>query len=374
MNRPAFARLFFWLALGLFIGCVGLSMTCLRGGSESESASTSGSTPSSSVWPKDAGRSDQAVPFAKHLAGMRICLDPGHGGDANRPNYKRGPTGLREAEVNLRVALVLREMLRANGAIVFMTRENDRALADDNAEDLQRRAEVANRNNCDLFLSIHHNASDRPTANFVSVWYHDDVDHSPASLDVAREVSAALMAELRLPDQLGVPILSDKLIYDSGFRVLQQARVPAILTEASFHSNLEEEERLRDPEYNRREARAIFTGLAHYALGGVPRIRLISPANGRVSASSASQVVIELDDGLRSRKSWSWERRMILRDSIIVRVGNEPWPFNYDEKTDRVTLSLPSDCKPGVLELNVQFENMFKHSNTQPRLTLQVGR
>ncbi|MCL2330445.1 MAG: N-acetylmuramoyl-L-alanine amidase, partial [Phycisphaerae bacterium] len=166
---------------------------------------------------------------------------------------------------------------------------------------------------------------------------------------------------------------SDNVIYNSGFAVLRSARVPAILTEASFHSNVDEEARLRDPEYNRREAQALFAGLAHYALGGVPRMRLVSPANGRVLATSGAQVVIELDDGLRSRKSWGWQRRMILRDSIIVHVGNERWPFDYDEKTDRVTLLLPSECKPGALELNVQFENMFKHSNTQPRLVLQVG-
>ncbi|MCL2330734.1 MAG: hypothetical protein FWC56_05480, partial [Phycisphaerae bacterium] len=89
MNRPALARIFFWLAFGLFIGCVGLSMTCWRREPEPSSSllsSSSGGTTSSSIWPQGTGNnSNQAVPFAKHLAGMRICLDPGHGGDANRP-------------------------------------------------------------------------------------------------------------------------------------------------------------------------------------------------------------------------------------------------------------------------------------------------
>lgn len=39
-------------------------------------------------------------PYARHLEGIKICLDPGHGGQAHLLNYKRGPTGLREAEAN----------------------------------------------------------------------------------------------------------------------------------------------------------------------------------------------------------------------------------------------------------------------------------
>jgi N-acetylmuramoyl-L-alanine amidase len=59
--------------------------------------------------------------YAKYLQGLKICVDPGHGGCGARPGYKRGPTGVREAEVNLRVALFLRDMLEAAGASVVMT-------------------------------------------------------------------------------------------------------------------------------------------------------------------------------------------------------------------------------------------------------------
>ena len=56
-------------------------------------------------------------PYARYLQGIRICLDPGHGGQGHLPEYKRGPTGLREAEVNLRVAFYLRDFLSQAGAI-----------------------------------------------------------------------------------------------------------------------------------------------------------------------------------------------------------------------------------------------------------------
>ncbi len=314
-----------------------------------------------------------AAAYARYLAGMRICLDPGHGGDADRPGYKRGPTGLREAEVNLRVALMLREMLTEAGAAVFMTRENDTALSDAGAEDLRLRAEVANRNDCDLLLSIHHNASaTNPDANFASVWYHGDVDDNPASLDVARHLAVALIDALDLPQTLGCPVLSDELIARTGFAVLRHARVPAVLTEASFHSNPDEERRLADPVYNRREARALFAGLARYAYGGLPRARLVAPADGVVIAGGSRSVQVELQDGLAQRRSWGWDRRQILRDSIRVRLGDRVLPHVYEEQPDRVWFIIPPDVPPGRPRVRLQFQNVFKHSNTRPDLGIEL--
>ena len=306
----------------------------------------------------------EAPPYAAYLKGLTICLDPGHGGRSGRAGFKRGPTGLQEAEVNLRVARFLKEFLDAAGARVILTRSGDVYLHEDDAEDNRRRAGVANAARSDVFLSIHHNASDtNPNANFSSVWYHGSVDSSPASLDVARHLSIALADELRLPQQLGCPILSDTLMYArSGFAVLRAARVPAVLVEASFHSNPAQEQRLRDPAYGR----------ARYAYGGVPRAKLIEPADGIVYAGGPHEVVIELDDGIRARKSWGWDQQLILRDSILVRRGTTVEPHVFDEAARRIIVSLPSRLQAGPLRLQVQFENLFKHSNTRPHVDLQV--
>lgn len=315
----------------------------------------------------------QLPPYAKYLEGVKICLDPGHGGRADRRGYKRGPTGLREAEVNLRVATFLGEFLEASGATVVMTRTEDVYLHQADKEDLRLRARVADENDCDLFLSIHHNASGREAANFSSVWYHGEVDHSPASLDIARCVSTALVDELDLPEHLGCPVLSDSQMYPgSGFAVLRHARVPAVLSEGSFHSNPEEEKRLRDPEYNRREAFALFVGLTRYAYHGIPRARLIEPADGVVAAKGSRKLVIELDDGISSRRGWGWERRLILRDSIVVRIGDKKVSFDYDEQVSRLTVRLPTGLKPGPVSCNVQFQNLFKNSNTRPMADLKI--
>jgi hypothetical protein len=52
-------------------------------------------------------------PAEKYLEGWVIVLDPGHGGDAHLENYKRGPTGVREAEMNWRVGVLLEKLRRS---------------------------------------------------------------------------------------------------------------------------------------------------------------------------------------------------------------------------------------------------------------------
>jgi hypothetical protein len=167
--------------------------------------------------------------------------------------------------------------------------------------------------------------------------------------------------------------MSDKSMFaKSGFSVLRQAKVPAVLCEASFHSNPDEEDRLRNPEYNRREAHAMFVGLARYAYGGIPRAQVLDPPDGLLPESGAKQIVIELDDGIRGRKSWGWDRPLVVGDSIVVKQDGKRLPFTFDEQTNLVTVPLPKKLKLGKMQLQVQFVNLLKQSNPKPLLELKV--
>lgn len=298
-------------------------------------------------------------PYAEYLRDVRICLDPGHGGDAHKAGFKRGPTGVREAEINLRVAMYLRDLLEHAGAQVRLTRESDVDLP------LEDRAGIANRWPADLFISCHHNAvANKPDANHVSVWHHGGVDHYPASLDLARYLCQGLMQTMNLPQIASVPLRSDQLMYESGFAVLRHAKVAAALCETSFFTNPEEEQRLRDPQYNLREAYGMFLGLAWYAYGGLPRAHLIDqpPSSG----SSSNALVFDLDDGLRARKAWGWERQMILSDSIAVRVDGRRVEHKFDSAANRLTVPEWGGPSAGSLRIRVEFQNAFKHSVLNP--------
>ncbi len=316
------------------------------------------------------GSTDYPIPpYAKYLEGVKICLDPGHGGDAHKRGYKRGPTGVREAEMNLRVAKYLRELLETAGAEALLTREEDVDLS------LADRAAIANEWGADLFLSLHHNAIDnKPQVNRTSIWYHNDVDYRPANLDLARYLCYGLYDSIALPQITGVPLKSDQLMYESGFGILRHAEVTAALTESSFFTNPEEEQRLRDPEYNLLEAHGLFIALAKYAAAGLPKAYLIEPEGGLVLSGPGQTLVFELDDGLRSRKSWGHDRRMILTDSIAVHLDGQRVPYAFSDDGERylLTVSLPDDLTPGDHAVEIQFQNMNKNSVLNPHCVIEV--
>jgi N-acetylmuramoyl-L-alanine amidase len=302
---------------------------------------------------------------------VRIVLDPGHGGRADRKGWKCGPTGLREAVVNLRVALFLREFLNAVGADVTLTRDSDVYLDPNDCADLQKRVEIANRLRADLFLSIHHNAADNSSqANYTSLFYHATPDDSPASLDAVRYLLTGLNDALRLEQHLGCALVSDYEIFpEKGFRVLREAEVPAVLSEASFHSNPQEEERLRDEVYNRREAYGLFLGLARWAQAGLPRVTLIEPADGRVAPGQP--IIVALDDDLRTRGGLGTGVPPLRAGSLVVQMGEEPVPYQADLEQGRLEIRPPAAVALRGGRLYVSFANAFGQHVLHPWLRLR---
>lgn len=336
-------------------------------------------------------RGDYPIPpYAKFLKGVKICLNPGHGGDAEQRGFKRGPTGVREAEMNLRVAQYLRDFLAAAGADVILTRDADVFLS------YEDRAKIAGDWGADLFVSLHHNAIDgKPETNYTTVWYHGDVGYRPSNLDLARYLCDGLYDSLALPRITDVPLKSDFLMYKTGFAVLLNATVTAALCESSFFTNPEEEQRLRQPEYNLREAYGLFKALAKYAAAGLPRAILVNeprdvftdgsdPSPNRLSGdtlesmrpcvSASNEILFELDDGLRKRKAWGHERNMILEDTISVRIDGKRVSHQFEDTGDRylLTVGLPIGLSSGKHAVELQFQNMNKNSVLNPYFSFEV--
>ncbi len=311
-------------------------------------------------------------PYARFLKDVRIVLDPGHGGRGHLKKWKRGPTGLREAEVNLSVALCLRDLLARVGADVTLTRSDDSYLDADNSADLRARAALANRLRADLLLSIHHNGAASPKANYTTVFYHGRPDDSPASLDAARHILYGLNDALRLDRHLECAVLSDYALFpppkNDGLALLRQARVPAVLSEASFHSNPEEEQRLRDPDYNLREAYGLFLGLARWAQSGLCRVRLLNAPN---QVGPGRELQLELDDGLARRGGFGAETSKISAASIDLRLNGQPLPFEFDP-VKRIVRCVPGEQRWRARNtLTCQFRNQFGQAVLHPEVVLE---
>lgn len=177
------------------------------------------------------------------LRGRLIAVDPGH-----PPAGSTGPTGLREAEANLAVALELRRMLEDAGARVLLTRTADVPL------DLWPRLRMADTAGADVMISVHNNALPdgiNPfTNNGSSVYYNH-----PRSIPLARAIQEELVSQLHLRD-LGIG--------RGDLALVRGTWMPSVLTEGLFMILPEQEAALRSVEGRRRYATAIFDGLRRY--------------------------------------------------------------------------------------------------------------
>ncbi len=217
----------------------------------------------------------EKVSAAGGLTGVRICIDPGHGGSGGDSGGS-GPAGLYEKDINLKVGLYLRDILASDGAEVKMTRSTDVAVG------FTERANIANDFHANLFVSIHHNAVGDPSINGTETWVGNNA--SSDSWDLAERVQTQLLQEFGLPDR-GV-----QTNHVPAITVLEKTVMPAILTEASFYSNPAEEQRLGGATYQRREAEAIARGIK-----GTSRIAIVSPNESQL-LSGVQNVQLNLMD------------------------------------------------------------------------------
>jgi N-acetylmuramoyl-L-alanine amidase len=188
-------------------------------------------------------RRPPAVDAGDPLRGRLIAVDPGH-----PPGGATGPTGLREAEANLGIALELQRLLTAAGARVLMTRSTDSVV------DLWPRVRMAERANADVLVSIHNNALPDGINPFVnngtSVYYNQ-----PRSVPLARAIQSELLRRLGLRD-LGVG--------RGDLALVRGTWMPSVLTEGMFMTLPDQEFALRSPQGRRLYAQAVADGLRRY--------------------------------------------------------------------------------------------------------------
>jgi N-acetylmuramoyl-L-alanine amidase len=179
---------------------------------------------------------------------VRFCIDAGHGG--TDPGAI-GPSGLRECDVVLNIAMFVRDCLAVAGHAVHMTRDSDYFLP------LAERCEIANVNGVDRFVSIHANAFSNPQARGFEVW-------TSPGWTPADPIATAVFDTVRqtFPDLPGRVDTSDGDVdKESRFYVLVHTDMPAILVETGFISNPTEENWLRNVPWQMRMAGAICGGI-----------------------------------------------------------------------------------------------------------------
>jgi N-acetylmuramoyl-L-alanine amidase len=179
------------------------------------------------------------------LKGLTVCVDAGHGGkDPGGIGH-----GVYEKNVALPVALMLEEMLLAEGATVVMTRNADTYPT------LDDRVNIANGKKCDLFISIHANIA--PGSDAVTGF---EVLYNPKSKNGARLAESIVS---KMDTATDSPNRGAKKDWRE-LRVLQKTKMPAVLVELGFLSNEGEAQRLTEKAYQDELAKAVFEGVSNH--------------------------------------------------------------------------------------------------------------
>jgi N-acetylmuramoyl-L-alanine amidase len=230
-------------------------------------------------------RAPKAIgPVTASLTVKKIVLDPGHGGNDSGARAQ----GIWEKEITLDIARELRSFLKRATYDVTMTRDTDKFVS------LRERAQIANVERADLFVSIHVNSVPSQECHAVETYYlgpaddpraeqlagkenHDSGYHladfrrllegvyanvrQAESRKLAQDVQHELVAVLGDTN----PAIRDKGVRSAPFLVLVTTESPGILAEVSCLSNEEEAGRLADSAYRQSIARALFRGIHAYA-------------------------------------------------------------------------------------------------------------
>ncbi|HXY05982.1 MAG TPA: N-acetylmuramoyl-L-alanine amidase [Burkholderiaceae bacterium] len=229
---------------------------------------------------------------------ITIAVDPGHGGEDPGAIGKRGT---HEKAVTLSIGRQLAALIQEQSDYrVLMTREADYFVP------LGVRVEKARRVQADLFVSIHADAWVRSDARGSSVFALSERGaSSSAAAELARQqndadrigginvgarnplvsrvlldlsTSAQISDSLRFGDSVlheleRVNRLHRGHVEQAGFAVLKAPDIPSILVETAFISNPDEEARLRDQNYQRQMASAVFSGIRRYFAKNPPMVR-----------------------------------------------------------------------------------------------------
>ena len=257
------------------------------GGHKAQGAAATPAGPAAPVEPPPLTAAGQSTLMrALGLKIGRIVIDAGHGG---HDSGTLGPDGIEEKDVVLDVALRLGKLLHDRlGAEVVYTR------ADDTFIPLETRTAIANKAQADLFISVHANSSQDPSARGVEVYYLNFTSDPEAmqvasrenavssqrvnqlsdlvkkialkdKIDESREVATDVDASLYAGLRKGNAGLKDRGVKKAPFVVLIGANMPSILAEISFVTNPDDAAKLSEPAYRERVAESLYSGVARYA-------------------------------------------------------------------------------------------------------------
>lgn len=184
-----------------------------------------------------------------------IVIDAGHGTPDEGAESNNGVT---EAEINLRIALKLQNLLEQSGAKVILTRSNETAIYDidkktlreKKVSDIHNRVKIGNESSADIFVSIHLNKIPQNQYWGWQCFYNQNEKSKILAENLQNNLNEAIQKENKR--------IAMKL--DTVY-IMKNVEIPISIVECGFLSNEEEEKRLQEDDYQNRLAWGIYNGI-----------------------------------------------------------------------------------------------------------------
>ena len=188
-----------------------------------------------------------------------VVLDAGHGTPDEGAQSSNGTT---EAQINLKIAFKVQNLLEQSGATVILTRSDENAIYDAESNtirekkvsDIHNRVKIGNESSADIFVSIHLNKIPQQQYWGWQCFYNSRNENSKIlAQTVQQNLNEAVQKENK----------REALKLDTIY-LMKNVEIPISVVECGFLSNPEEEQLLQDDEYQDKLAWGIYTGIMDY--------------------------------------------------------------------------------------------------------------
>lgn len=185
-----------------------------------------------------------------------VVIDAGHGG---KDPGKVGVNDCLEKDINLSIALILKDFLENQDVKIVMTRESDIGLYQESSknkkvEDMRNRVALIDETAPDLVVSIHQNSYHEEYVSGAQVFYYS---HSKEGKELAQVIQEQIKTSLDL-DNKRVEKANDS------YYLLKKTSAPTVIIECGFLSNYEDASKLIDESYQEKMAWTIHLAILQY--------------------------------------------------------------------------------------------------------------
>ena len=186
---------------------------------------------------------------------ITIVLDAGHGGP---DPGKVSESGTLEKDINLKIAIYLKELLESQNINIVMTRVEDKDLATETTKrklsDIKERVKLMESSNADMVVSIHQNSYPDADVYGAQCFY-------PTESEEGKKLAAIIQNQIIISTkQTKIREIKD----NNDYYLLKHSTTPIVIVECGFLSNPNEEQLLLTEDYQHKMAWSIYLGILQY--------------------------------------------------------------------------------------------------------------